>query len=369
MVDRGFPPAFGVEHHDFAKGMTPMKTLTFSLAAAAAMLAWTSPASAADPNWIYKMFSEREHNFGVVAHDSDVRHRIEIHNPYKTTFTIANVGTTCGCTAGTPSAKTIPSGQSAFIEVTMNTHKFKGQKDSNVDVTLAWDGHTSTVRIPIHAYIREDIVLQPNRVDFGNVAMGQPAQKAIEVLMRNGNERITGVRAPEPFLKASVKEAGRSNGETRYQVLVELAPNAPEGTLDERIMLTTSSGRQTSLPVSVVGHVEPDIVVATPTVQLGTLVPGQERTARVVIRGHEPFVIESVKSQSGGKTVQADVAADAKNVHVVPIRVNVPDRPGQFSEDIQVRIAGRDKPVTFHAEGNIAAAPAGSSLTTTETDK
>ena len=120
-------------------------------------------AQAQELTWAEKMFEKRSHDFGVVARGADVRYRLKITNIYKETVHISNVRTTCGCTAAAPSKSTLASRESAFIEVTMDTRRFKRRKDSNVIVTFDQPLYAE-VRIPITAYIRTDVVLTPVRM-------------------------------------------------------------------------------------------------------------------------------------------------------------------------------------------------------------
>src|SRR5262249_19645571 len=110
--------------------------------------------------WARNMFEKQEHNFGVVARGSDARYRLKITNLYKETVHISNVTTTCGCTAAKPSADRLASRESAYIELTMDTKKFQHQKDSSVTVVFDQPQYAE-VRIPVHAYIRSDVVLTP----------------------------------------------------------------------------------------------------------------------------------------------------------------------------------------------------------------
>src|SRR5690606_38213670 len=113
-------------------------------------------------------------------------HRIAIKNLYKEQVRIVNVGTTCGCTAASPSHEVLETGETAYIEVVMNTVKFKREKNSNVDVTVAFTdangvSTSKTVRIPIAAYIRPDIVVEPGNVDFGIIDRGAGARLTAKV--------------------------------------------------------------------------------------------------------------------------------------------------------------------------------------------
>lgn len=320
-----------------------------------ALLSATATAPAAELNWAEKMFSELEHDFGVVARGADVRHRIFVKNLYKETVTITKVDTTCGCTAAKPSQQVLQTNETAYIEVEMDTRKFMRQKDSNVDVTLTFDNVSfKQVRIPIHAYIRSDVVVQPGSADFGVVDVGAGAQQQISVAYAGRDGwHIQDVKTNSPYVKAVVQETERAQGRVTYNLIVSLAPNAPVGPIREQLTLVTDDTSNPYVPIAVQGSVEPDIVVATPMVALGQLQPGVEKTVRVVLRGRKPFSIETIECESDTECFRVKLSQDPKTVHILPLTVRPPENAGDFSEEFTVRIVGRDEPVTFKAAGRI----------------
>ena len=134
------------------------RSLTTGLATS---LALGSSIVQADDNWAAKMFEKTSHDFGVVARGSDSSYRLKLKNIYKETVHIAEVRTTCGCSAGKPSQETLLSLEEAYVEITMDTRKFTRRKDSNVIVVIDQPSYQE-VRIPITAYIRTDVVIDPD---------------------------------------------------------------------------------------------------------------------------------------------------------------------------------------------------------------
>lgn len=324
-------------------------------------------ATAQELNWAERMFSELQHDFGTVASGSDARHLIEVKNIYKEQIRILNVGTTCGCTAASPSRDVLETGESAYIEVVMNTVKFKQQKNSNVDVTLSFtDPHgvtaSKTVRIPISAYIRSDIVIEPGTVDFGPVDAGAGARRTARVSYAGrSNWSVTGVEVNHEYLEGAVVETQRSGGSggdvfVTYDLIVQVKPTAPVGVIRDKIQLVTNDAANPRVPVLVEARVEPDIVVSPGTVALGDVAAGAERTYPVVIRGKRPFAIERIECESDLECFKVRLTKDPKLVHVLQLTFTSPDSPGVFKELFTVTVAGRAEPVTFSAVGNIVAA-------------
>ncbi|MGD9858050.1 MAG: DUF1573 domain-containing protein [Planctomycetaceae bacterium] len=324
-------------------------------------------AKAQELNWAQRMFSELEHDFGNVASGSDTRHQIEVKNIYQEQVRILNVGTTCGCTAASPSKDVLETGETAYVEVVMNTVKFKQQKNSNVDVTLAFTdangvATSKTVRIPISAYIRSDIVIEPGTVDFGAVDAGAGARRTARVSYAGrSNWSATRVEVNHEYLEASIVETQRTagfNGDAfvTYELVVQVKPTAPVGVIRDKINLVTNDAANPKVPVLVEARVEPDIVVSPGTLPLGDIAAGAERTYPVVIKGKKPFAIERIECESDQECFKVRLTKDSKLVHVLQLTFTSPDHPGAFQELFTVTVAGRPEPVTFSAVGKIVAA-------------
>lgn len=337
------------------RGTTSMRHGTVALLAMAFISGWAAHTQAEDElNWAEKMFSERTHDFGVVAVGADTRYRLEIKNIYKETVHISNVRTTCGCTAAKPSRETLNSLETAYIEVKMNTLRFKHRKDSNVIVTF--DAPLSAeVRIPITVYIRTDVVLNPGGVNFGAVAQGMKAQQKISIAYAGRDDwKIKSIRTNNKNLTANVVETSRQNGQVNYNLLVSLKLTAPVGKLNQQITLVTDDANNPYIPVLVRATVEADITVTPPVIALGTLQPGDRKTTNIVIRGRKPFTIKTIESDSNRKAFTVRLSKSARKVHVLPLAFTAPTTPGPFTEVFTVTIAGRPQPVTFKAYGTIA---------------
>jgi len=312
----------------------------------------------AGDDWAEQMFSERSHDFGSVARGADVRHKIQVKNLYEETIKISNVSTTCGCTAAKPNKEELKTGEIADIEVTMNTVKFLREKSSNVDVTITFDGRTfKTVRIPIKAYIRPDVVLEPGRADFGAVEVGQGAEKKIQIAYAGRNDwTISEVKSANPLVTTELLETGRENGRVSYELVVRLAPNAPTGSIREQLVLFTNDERSPQVDVAVEGDVVADIVVNPTDIKLGTLQPGVPKTVSVVVRGRKPFVIEKMECKSQRECYKVRIGQDTRTVHVLPLTITPPGESGELNETFYLTIQGREQPVEFTAQGTIAAA-------------
>ena len=129
---------------------------------------------------LVKMFEKTTHDFGVVARGSDTVYRLKLKNIYQQDVHISEVSTTCGCSAGKPGKETLKSLEETYVEITMDTRKFIRRKDSNVIVTFDRPVY-GRVQIPITAYIRTDVVIEPGSAQFGTVDREENNEKTLKV--------------------------------------------------------------------------------------------------------------------------------------------------------------------------------------------
>lgn len=330
--------------------MIPQRLRTIMCAAAAVACSLTT---ASAQEWAEKMFETNKIDFGVVARGSDAVYRLKVKNLYEEDVHISNVRTTCGCSAAAPSKTTLKSLEEAYIQVTMNTRKFTHRKDSNVVVKFDAP-YPAELTIPITAYIRTDVVLEPGGANFGAVAHGEKATRTLKLTYAGREDwKIRGVEVKNPNLKVDVVEKARGGGKASYDLVVNVLDKAPVGNLREQINILTDDSRSPRVPILVEARVEADITVTPSIVSLGMLTPGQQKRVSVVIRGRQPFKISKIEADSDLGAFKVQLPKDARIVHVLPLSVTTPDKPGDFAERFSVTIEGRPAPVEFEAKGKI----------------
>jgi hypothetical protein len=322
---------------------------------------------AQDPNdWAKAMFDSSDlhdgtvsHNFGVVARGAEVTHRFRIRNIYKEDVQIANVTTTCGCTAPQFDGTPVKTGGETYVTITMDTNRFQHQKNSTVTVTFAQPRYAE-VRIPVEVYIRSDVVLTPGSINFGAVGVGEKVDRTIEIAYAGRPDwKIIKVANGDPNVDARVVELSRNGGQVNYRLDVSLLPTTPVGYLRKQMKLVTDDATGGEIPLLVQARVEGDVTITPSVVQLGTVAPGLEATKTVLLRSQKPFVIEKVECDSNRQAFRMPaLAKDAKQVHVLSLAFTAPNEAGPFSEKFIVTIAGRREPIYFTAQGMIEGTPA-----------
>lgn len=340
-------------------GMT-YKTVTVSVSS------FVEPGAAAGPanvnklgqNWAEQMFSDLTYDFGPVARGSEAKHVIEITNSYKQIVTLSNPVSSCSCITPQLDTSVLNSRQVARLTLNLDTVRFSKKRDVTVSMDASFaNGGMKQIRIPISAYIRQDVVLDPGSVQFGLIAPGEVAERRVRVLYAgrdNWTVRPT-VRGGNPHLKAEVKEVVRQNGHVEYELLVKLDGSAPKGQLLDQLVLETDDASNPTIPILVGGTIEADLQITPEVVQFGQLKPGVPKVVKVVVKGRKPFRIEKVECDSARECYGVSIPPVDQNVHIVSLTITPPDEPGELKEAFTVTIAGRQTTLAFQAIGTIQA--------------
>ena len=315
---------------------------------------YASFAFAQEPTWAEKMFDQKNIDFGVVARGSDAVARVKITNLYKQPIHIADVKTTCGCSAGKPSKTSLESLEEGYIEVTMDTRKFTRRKDSNVIITIDAPLYAE-VRIPITAYIRTDVVFDPGSVTFGAVELGKESTRKIKLQYAGRDDwQVKEVRSRSESVTAKAVELTRGPGRVDYDIVVTLAANAPVGPIREQLIVITDDQNSPQVPLLVEATVEADVMVTPSVISLGVMKPGEAKQFNVVVKGKQPFQIDKIECDSETGIFKVRLPQNAALVHVLPLTITAPEKPGNIVEEFTLTVNGRSQPITFKAMGKIA---------------
>lgn len=321
-------------------------------------LAVPAVVSAQELNWAEKMFERRSLDFGVVARGAECKYQLKIRNIYQEVINITNVSTSCGCSAAKPSANQIPSGEEAYVEISMDTVRFMREKTSSALVTLSepTKGLTREVKIPLRVYIRTDVVFTPGSVQFGAVEVGAGAERKISLAYAGrANWSVLNIKSPKPYVTAQAVETSRNAaaGTANYDIIVTLAPDTPIGSLRDQLTLVTNDEANPNVPLPIEARVEADIMIQPEELALGTVIGGQSKTMNLIVRGKKPFKIEKIECDRADNPFKMRLPVDEKTVHVVPLTFTAPEEAGNVQDRFTVTIAGRAEPLTFKAVGKV----------------
>jgi hypothetical protein len=313
--------------------------------------------------WAEKMFEKREHDFGIVAKGADTRIRIKFTNLYRDPVHIYSVEKSCGCTEAKLSKDTLASRETGYIEIAMDTRKFSHQKDSAVTIKID-QPQQAEVRIPIHAYIRTDVVLTPGAAEFSTVTQGEEKEFKIDVAYAGRADwKIKSVISKNPNIEAKVVENRRGGGNVNYSLVVKVKQSAPVGEIREQLTLVTDDAGNANVPVLVSARVDPEYLVTPEIVSFGNIGPGERKIVNIVVRGKKPFLIEKLESENSQGVFEVRLPAEPRQTHVVPLTLIAPAEEGAINEQFTLTIAGRTETVNFKAQGKVVGKSTGTSLT------
>ena len=306
-------------------------------------------------SWAEKMFSDQNIDFGTIVRGAEVCHYVTVENLYKETISLTSVGTSCSCAHAEADKRTLKTHEKATIEVKMDTKNHMGRKNSNLDVTVSFGGvHSKAVRVPITAFIRSDIVVNPENAGFGNIMWGTGAERTVDITYAGRTDwKISQVRNASQFLTAEVREVSRTGDKVKYQLFMRLLPTAPIGTLLDRVTLVTDDKSNPEFPITIEANIEPDIVAAPELVKFGNLTPGTEKTIPVVLRSQQAFEIGKIECETDLNCFKMQDSLGRKSTHIIPLTITAPDKAGDFTEAFIVTIPGRPEPFVFRAQFHV----------------
>lgn len=310
--------------------------LGFAFALAAGVL---SSGQASAQEWAEKMFSTMEHDFETVARGADTVFKFEVTNIYKQDMTITGVRSSCGCTS--PSIEggpTIKMHGKAYVVARFNTRTppHLGRNGATLTVTFGAP-YAAEVQLQVHGNIRSDVVFAPGSIEFGEINMGDAAEKHVTVDYAGRSDwQIVDVTNENDDFAVELTEQSRSAGRVSYTLGVKLNANLPAGYIKDQLTVVTNDARPENqrIPLFVSGHVRPEFSVMPELLVLGELEPGQEITKKILVRGREPFKITNVTC--GDDCFDFDTDEDSRLVHYVEVTFRAGEEPGKLQTPIRI---------------------------------
>jgi hypothetical protein len=168
--------------------------------------------------------------------------------------------------------------------------------------------------------------------------------------------QIMGVESANPHLLARAVETSRASGQVTYDLVVELAADAPVGYLREHLMLVTNdkNTKAARVPVPVEGNVVSAVTVRPSPLLLGVVHAGKPVTRQLVVRGAQPFRI--VAAECNDKRFQCRLPQEEKPVQVVPVTFVSDEPSGQVTGTIYLQ-TDQGAPEKLAVEAHVQVVP------------
>lgn len=282
------------------------------------------------------MFETRSHDFGTVARGAKAECEFVFKNKYIQDIHVSGASVSCSCTSVSirnPSLKTYDTGA---VVAKFNTKAFRGQRGATITVTIDKPS-PATVQLHVKGNIRDDVVIDPPSVDFGEIDRGTAAERVIRVSHSGrGDWRVLEVQSASPHLTGEVERVFGDRGRLACRIRVRLDGGAPVGYLRDHLILVTNDRQSRQIPVQVEGRVCPVVTVSPSPLYLGVFGPGDTVTRPLVVRARKAFRVFSVTSDHQAFTARLPDPDSAKPVHVIPVTFNARSEPGKVVETIRI---------------------------------
>jgi len=286
--------------------------------------------------WAERMFNTLEHDFGLVARDSEAVYRFEITNIYKQPMEITGVWSSSLCVSPTIENTVINTYEKAYLVAKFNTHALVGMHGATLTVSFA-PPYAAEVQVRVHGDIRGDVVFTPGAIDFGKVDEGEPREQRLTVSHAGRSDwKIVGITNYNDFFEVEMTEAPKTPGKVTYNLLVRMKDNVPAGFIKDQLTVVTNDSRPESrrIPLLVKGQVVPEISVTPETLVLGNIQAGEPVTRKVVVRGKKPFKILDV--DCGDNCFSFNTDDESKVLHLIEITYTPGDQPGAVKVPVTI---------------------------------
>ena len=118
-----------------------------------------------------------------------------------------------------------------------------------------------------------------------------------------------------------------------------MAPEQTPGTLSDQLVIVTNEPSKSEVRVNVLGNIKRSIQAAD--IGLGTVPVGQSLDRKLIIRGDQPFSIESIAADDS--RLSFSPSEGARKLHVIPYTVDV-SAAGNIDSVIHIRTDAADQP-------------------------
>jgi hypothetical protein len=276
-------------------------TISLALLAGAAMAqkpdSQTQPVATPGPVPIIDVV-EKVKDFGVISKGEQIQAVFEVKNKGQAPLEISQVRPTCGCTVA-DFDKTVPPGGTGKVRANVDTSAFNGPITKAV-LVFSNDPATPQLNLVIKAEIRSMIEAVPrNLLLFRSVLQGETATEKTALVSADGSPfKILGLSVKSKDYEDSGKKsstgaaiwlekgAEKSPYEIavrellekdrlpdrkgpQYEISVTVPANAPEGMLNDRIIVKTDMAKAAEVPLTITGAVRAIIQVVPSEINLG----------------------------------------------------------------------------------------------------
>ena len=195
-------------------------------------------------------FKELEYDFGELKQGEIATHIFEFQNIGDEKLTIENVKASWGCTATNLSVRDLDPKQNGKIKTSFNTKGRSGKQLKTIYVNSN-DKENAVVKLTMQVFIKVDLTLIPQSLNFGNVSLGQEVMKRVSIKntsgktmvinsMQSGNEKFTSI----DILNREKKWPLTLQSDEQMQILVGLKYKEDKPRIRDSISIKYNAGSE-----------------------------------------------------------------------------------------------------------------------------
>lgn len=282
--------------------------------------------------WARQMFTEFEHDFGVVPMGTNPVFKFKIKNKYEETIRIRGVTSSCGCTTASLSKTQLASQEEGELICQFNSNVGLGLKQATVTVQFA-EPFVGEVQVAVKGTIRNDVLIEPAQLEFGSFSPGKSPRLTTNLSrFMSPNWRIRDVRSVYSNVGVTLTPSYRGQDKVVYELAAEIKPNADPGRIQADLVVIATDGftdSQIRIPMS--GIVASALTINPETLTFRSVNAGEEAKQRVILKADREFKLIDVTCEDRNFTVRAD--GKSAKLHFVEV-LYTGDQPGTFEADL-----------------------------------
>ena len=220
--------------------------------------------------------AQKVQDFGTVPKGDKIHATFEVRNTGKAPLEISQVRPTCGCTVANFD-RTVAPGATGKVVAEVDTTGFSGPVSKAV-LVFSNDPATPQVNLVIKADVRAFVEVLPKPlIIFRSVLQGEPAVEKVTLVSADGSDFkvVSATASGGPYQIAyrelPEKERVADRKGSQWEVTVSVPANAPEGMLNHKILVKTTSAKAPEIAINVTGAVRPVVQVIPGEINFGAV--------------------------------------------------------------------------------------------------
>jgi len=282
------------------------------------------------------VFDSTSNDFGPVEQGRTLSHRFTLRNAGGSALRVDGVKSACDCRAEVNPTGLIAPGQIGSVLASCDTARMFGTGGRSVTVYTN-DPVQPTTELSLSANVTADVAADPPEVYVGHAQRGQQLDVPLRIVTARESTSV-GLRLAKPdgaVLHVSMPGPADQSGRP---VRLAIRPNAPLGRFTETVTLDTSSARQPTVSVTVIGFVDGDLAPWPRAVRFGVVARNESAARDVIVRNHG-----DVPARIVGASLRPEVARAAietvEDGREYRVRLNLSDSlaPGRVNAQLTIQ--------------------------------